>query len=292
MKDLLTISDFIDDNRLAVKVLRRSPQPEYDLHSHEFTELVIAYGGCGEHFTQHGNCIIKSGDVFVIPRRMKHGYRNIEKLNLVNVIFNSNGFDSQLLELARFPAFHNLFLLQPLFQSGGSAAISLNPDELREIMARIDKMEKEQNEKAPGYRMMITAAFMELVALLSRYYAAGDVEKNAGQLSRLTELMAAVAENSAKAWTRAEMAKIAGMSNSTITRMFNRFAGCSPGEYVIRARIKKACSMLTFLDIPVSQIAFSCGFTDSNYFCRQFRRRMKCTAGEYRKNIVRNSRIE
>ena len=36
MKKLLTVSEFIDDNQLAVKVLRRSPQPEYELHSHSF----------------------------------------------------------------------------------------------------------------------------------------------------------------------------------------------------------------------------------------------------------------
>ena len=94
MKELLTLSEFIDDNQLAVKVLRRSPQPEYELHSHEFAELVIVYGGRGEHFTPHNSTIIEAGDVFVIHGSMKHGYRKVEALELVNIMFNISGFDN------------------------------------------------------------------------------------------------------------------------------------------------------------------------------------------------------
>ena len=287
MKELLTLSEFIDDNQLAVKVLRRSPQPEYELHSHEFAELVIVYGGRGEHFTPHNSAVIEAGDVFVIHGSMKHGYRKVEALELVKIMFNISGFDNPLLELARFPAFHALFLLAPQFQHSAGGAMRLKPLELREIMARVERMELEQKDKAAGYRMMVTAAFMELIALLSRYYAAGETQKAVGPMLRLAKVMAAVAEDSAKPWTRNKMAAMSGMSNSTLTRFFNRFVGCSPVEYLLRARIKRACALLSFPDLTISGIAASCGFSDSNYFCRQFRRRMKCSPLEHRKFILK-----
>jgi AraC-like DNA-binding protein len=128
---------------------------------------------------------------------------------------------------------------------------------------------------------------MELIALLPRYYAAGQTQKAAGPMLRLAKVMAAVAEDSAKAWTRNKMAGMSGMSNSTLTRFFNRFVGCSPVEYLLRVRIKKACALLSFPDLTISEIASSCGFSDSNYFCRQFRRRMKCSPLERRKFIMK-----
>lgn len=45
MAEILSRADFLTDRRLPLKLIRRDPQEEYGLHSHEFSELVIVYQG-------------------------------------------------------------------------------------------------------------------------------------------------------------------------------------------------------------------------------------------------------
>ena len=42
-------SEYLADKRLPLRLIKRDPQEEYQLHDHEFSELVIVYRGQGEH---------------------------------------------------------------------------------------------------------------------------------------------------------------------------------------------------------------------------------------------------
>jgi len=48
----------------------------------------------------------------------------------------------------------------------------------------------------------------------------------------------------------------------------------------------KAVHMLEFADKNITEIAFECGFTDSNYFARQFRKLMNESPGDFRRRIA------
>ena len=78
------------------------------------------------------------------------------------------------------------------------------------------------------------------------------------------------------------MAKKAGMSLSTLTRHFRERTGVSPLEYLIRVRLKKASVLLQNPELGLAEIADMTGFTDSNYFCRLFRKYFGISPGKYR----------
>lgn len=283
----LKISDFFPNSDIPVLVLWRDSQPDYPLHTHEFDELVIVYGGKGEHFRSDECWTIEAGDVYVMHGRTRHGYRNVKNLQLVNIIFDMNGFDNPLSELIRFPAFHALFLLSPRFSGVSGGAMRLNTEELSAVLELLEAMETEQDERGPGHRMMITGLFMQLVAFLTRCYGKKQTEMFApnSPLIRLAEIIAEMADKSSYPWTRDELAVKAGMSSSTLTRAFKRFTGDSPIDYLIKLRIKKACSLLAATDMSVSEVAQKCGFADSNYFTRQFNKHTNTTPRQYRKIV-------
>ena len=79
------------------------------------------------------------------------------------------------------------------------------------------------------------------------------------------------------------LTKLAGMSESTLMRTFRRVFGRSPIDHVIRVRIGRACQLLQRDDIRITEAAFQCGFTDSNYFSRQFHRVTGMSPREYRR---------
>jgi len=63
----------------------------------------------------------------------------------------------------------------------------------------------------------------------------------------------------------------AKMSRRNYYRIFKEVTGEAPLAYLLRLRIMKAVHLLELSDKNITDIAFACGFNDSNYFSRQFK---------------------
>ena len=77
-----------------------------------------------------------------------------------------------------------------------------------------------------------------------------------------------------------------GYSKDHIRRQFSRFTGMTPNEYLTDIRIQYAKRLLRQKDklrLPVSEIAWMCGFYDAAYFCRLFRKHVGVSPSEYSK---------
>ena len=78
-------------------------------------------------------------------------------------------------------------------------------------------------------------------------------------------------------------ARAAGAHPVHLARVFRREYGCSVGEYVRRLRIEAACRELARCEVPLAEVAASCGFADQSHFCRTFRAAMDMSPSEYRR---------
>lgn len=74
--------------------------------------------------------------------------------------------------------------------------------------------------------------------------------------------------------------KVANMSKSSLTRLFQKELGISPMEYVIRERISRAKELLKMTK-SVKESCFGSGFSDVTYFVRLFKKREGITPGAY-----------
>jgi len=86
----------------------------------------------------------------------------------------------------------------------------------------------------------------------------------------------------------ASMAESSAMSERSFLRHFREATGFSPADYVIRTRIRRALQLMDQAgsQLSVTEIAFRCGFNDSNYFARQFRRVTGISPRAYRSSLV------
>mgnify|MGYP000470602512 CR=1 FL=1 len=115
---ILSRSDFLANKTLPLKLIRRDPQEAYDLHSHEFSELVIVYRGSGEHLIHGERRPISAGDIFLIKGQTRHGYENLHNLALCNLLFDLHEVGSPLFALSRYPLLRRLSLLEPERSAG------------------------------------------------------------------------------------------------------------------------------------------------------------------------------
>lgn len=74
------------------------------------------------------------------------------------------------------------------------------------------------------------------------------------------------------------------MSKSFLSKRFKTATGFGFKEYIINLRIQNACRLLLETNKSITDIAFECGFNDSNYFGDSFRKIKGISPRKYRKN--------
>ncbi len=80
-----------------------------------------------------------------------------------------------------------------------------------------------------------------------------------------------------------EIAAMCHVSQNYFCRLFKAYSGKTPGEYILKAKMEKAKSLLRETLSPVSEISELCGFSDSSYFCRLFKKKEGLSPLEYRR---------
>jgi AraC family transcriptional regulator len=69
-----------------------------------------------------------------------------------------------------------------------------------------------------------------------------------------------------------DLAAVAGMAADTFARRFKATTGRAPYAYVIEERIQRAELLLREPELPISAIAFRCGFSSQSHLTSTFRR--------------------
>ncbi len=276
-------SAFTDDESFPLSVRRVENHRDCGMHSHEFHELVVILAGRGRHITERKASPLEAGDVFLIRGNMRHGYGEMNGMTLVNILFDPKRLELPMAFLRDLPGYHALFRVDP--QMKGSERIRsrlrLSEKELAEAGEMIALLQEEMDRRKPGYRFQACAHLMALVGFLSRCYA--HASRHADRpLLRMGEVLSHIEQHCAEPITIRDLTRIAHMSESTLMRAFRRVLGRSPIEHVIRVRIQRAAELLQQGEVRITEAAFKSGFSDSNYFSRQFRKVMRISPRVYR----------
>ncbi|WOC31592.1 MULTISPECIES: AraC family transcriptional regulator [Caproicibacterium] len=80
----------------------------------------------------------------------------------------------------------------------------------------------------------------------------------------------------------AELSAYVGLNRSYLTFLFQREMQMAPRDYLLHLRMKKACTLLYQSELPVGQIAHSCGYPDPLAFSKAFRRQCGSSPRDYR----------
>lgn len=82
------------------------------------------------------------------------------------------------------------------------------------------------------------------------------------------------------------LAERLGVTPRTLERHFARFHVRGPREEIIHSRIGRARRLLASPDIPIKEIAYTCGFGSPKLMNHNFRRCLGMTPGEVRRRIL------
>jgi AraC-like DNA-binding protein len=286
----LSKQDFFEDPTLPLQVYIRDPQPDFPMHSHGFDELVIIFKGTALHVVNGQEFPVKAGDIFVIAQNHEHQYQDMHGLALANILFDSDALMMDQWDIRALPGFHALFSLEPAFRTKHNfkSRLQLSDRQLNQVNELIHDLTRETEARNPGYRVMAKGLFMQLAVSLSRRYST-EPSTESKDLLRIGDAIAHIETHYTEKLTLDELAAKSHLSKRHFLRIFQDCIGRSPISHLMHVRCQKATERLKGTDRTITDIAFDCGFSDSNYFTRCFRKTIGQTPKQYRQGFSTGS---
>lgn len=82
-----------------------------------------------------------------------------------------------------------------------------------------------------------------------------------------------------------QLANMACVTKTHLTRLFHQSFGISPLQYILRKKVQHAQELLLTTDLPVHTVAAIVGFDDASYFIRVFKKNIGFTPQDYRMKL-------
>ncbi len=123
---------------------------------------------------------------------------------------------------------------------------------------------------------------VDLLSLILQEVSTGGEEQGAAR-QKLLEVRQYLDEHYTEKFSLDELSENFFISKYHLSREFKNHFGITPNLYVIAKRITMAKRLLRFSDLTLEEIAGRCGFYDTSYLNRQFKKSEGISASDFRK---------
>ena len=240
-------------------------------HNHEFDELVIVEQGHGLHVINGRPLYIQQGDVFYVKSGDFHFYDELGTLKLINILINPQ------------VPFHYLQQIDTLLGQFSAQQAScygwLSPETrmaCKEMIAQIFLPEMREAEN----QALREARFFQLVTTLQ--YAQTQAEYSSTKY-KLHKLLTWLQEHCFEDHNWQQLAETFHLTTRTAFRHIKEATGLTPDNYLKRLRLVSARVKLRETEMSVTEIAYLCGFANSNHFTTLYKKVFGITPSEERR---------
>lgn len=281
---------FLESDAFPFGIQKFPTLPERPLtpHSHDFIELVFVADGTGEHLYKGNAFPLSKGDIFVIPPYVEHDYRVLgsSPMEVFNVMFLPSFLESELAVLSEVTSFVNFFYVEPFLRRSPDfeSHLKLSLPEARETEERLERIAREAEQKALGYRISVKALLIELLVWLSRRYEDRVIGTlyHPNETKVIRQLCEFLDQHVAEPLRLEQVCQMCGMSQTSFTAKFKKTTGQTFTEYRNEARIHASLKLLRETDEKIIWIAERSGVGDLSHYNKLFKKLMNMSPREYR----------
>lgn len=145
------------------------------------------------------------------------------------------------------------------------------------LLQTLHEMQMQPHEQQTA-RLIVASLLSHCVDLL------GSQIQTASRSQALFEAIRVyIDEHYATPLTRESVAQAFYISPNYLSHLFQKTGAVGFNEYLTHTRLEHARQLLKGYDLKVKEVAHACGFVDSNYFCRLFRKNTERSPSEYRR---------
>lgn len=163
-----------------------------------------------------------------------------------------------------------------------------HPEVLTERMRQIYECASQGNDR--GDLLALGHMYFFLAELLAECGAQGrNGDVAAEYVHRATDF---IREHYAEHISVDSICQCLNISRSYLYKLFRRYCGVSPSNYLIHFRLEKARELLNEQKYPVNEVAEQVGFSDHPYFTKRFRMAYDMTPREYARRMQKDKMKE
>ncbi len=230
-------------------------------HYHNAAEFYLMAEGQCSYLIDDRLYSVETGDLVLIPKQVIHSTTYAEQYS--RYLINCR---ERFWEGIPFPS-------MPVFR---------NPALAGEILAIFKEIGQEYRRDDSYSPLLLRGAIHRLFALLERSSNLYPTDRGSNRL--IEAILRELNKNYSGEVTLGDTARRHCISPAHLSRTFKRETGMNFNEYLSLLRLKKAEQLLKEEPhLPIGEIAFSCGFNDSNYFSEKFHAAHNCSPSAFRK---------
>ncbi len=252
MPDKIAETDELFYYQRVTKVTYKSPCTR---HYHNNIEIYFLKEGECNYFIDNKIYELKVGDLVIIPEGIIHK-TNYAKPYHSRTLINCS---AEYIPKSVLPYIDDF------------KYIYRNPEITKKIEAVLLKIGEEYETTSPFREEALRCYTNELFFLIAKN--TNQTKKQSSGSAFVEETVKYIQENYMNKITLADIATIHSVSEEHLSRTFKKETGFGFSEYLTLVRLQKAEYMLK--NEPgksVCEIAYSCGFNDSNYFSDRFKK--------------------
>lgn len=254
-------------------------------HWHEELELGYIEKGTSIIRTLTQEYTIHQGDGFFINTNVvdtklngNPGKTSIEINHIFHPIFIGGHFGSLIASKYLNPVLQNQKISVHVIRRGSREADAI----LNNLVLLKDKNDKENQEIA--IRNLLSETWLMLLDEIEKHFVLPQIPDTEKQ-NQVKSMLSYIHRNYSEKITLAEISREASVSTREANRIFQKTIRQTPFEYLMHYRLEQVRELLERSDLSITEISYHCGFTDSAYMGKQFRKIFGETPGEYRRKV-------
>jgi transcriptional regulator, araC family len=257
-------------------------------HWHNSFELIEVVEGKFYCNVDGSEFLINKGNICIINRgRLHHIYtedHNAFKCRKKTIIFNPDYFikDENIYEK----------YILPLLEKDAFAHIQFNIKKGigLDINALMKEIEALEDEKPIGYELEEYSLIYKVIRYLYLAYQSSKQSIHTTydanvQIQR--NMTSFIHEHFNSKIGLEDIAEAGQVSKSTCIRLFHKYTGKSPVDFLNNYRLQMSAEKLVTTSEQITEIAYACGFGQPSYFNRLFLKEYNMTPNQYRKQHAR-----
>ncbi len=276
-------TEVFTENDVDVVVLMCAEQTK--IHVHDYFEIAYVMDGEATLLFENESRVLGTGNCCIIAPFTKHDVQPIGNAVVVDFMVRKSTFDSAFHNILKNDDVLSTFFNNCLYSSAKnyllfSAELTEKIQEIiKNIMIESVSYRPYANEVCNCYLSVLMAEIMRIHKEVFSYYTPGKTT-NIPMTMILTYI-----KNNYQHVTLAAVAEFFNYDSAYLGKQIKLCTNMYYNDIVNNYKINQAVNLLKYTEDSLTSIADTVGYNNYDHFCRTFKKLMKMTPGQYKKQL-------
>lgn len=282
-KEIKEHGSFAFPVNVSIENIQSYEQSSFLWHWHPEIEITWIMSGEMEYHVNDRQYILKEGEgLFGNSNTLHSGYMKDEKeCTYLSVTFHPRflyGYENSILQTKYVD-----YIVSN--EEWSSLYLEKNVIWHQEILYWVKRIYEMSKEPPADFELQVHMQLLQIWQKLYQYFASLPEREKKPQLhlQRLRDIVSYIQEHYAEEISLEEVAEQVNICKSECCRFFKKHMNMTIFDYILFLRIQKSLPLLKSGE-SVTEVAGRVGFSSPAYYGQIFKRYMKCTPREYKRN--------